>query len=60
MMTENVKIYSDIVLKQKKERAMIENIFKKKKTDGEPALRSRNVELETISQYIFGKLSQSR
>ena len=55
-MTKNVNIVSDIVLKQKKEISIIEIKFKNKKTDGEYAPRIRNVDLETISQYIFGKL----
>ena len=55
-MTVNVKIYADIVLKQKKERSMIEIKFMKKKIDGESVPRSRNVDMEKISHYIFGEL----
>ena len=55
-MSENVKIYADIVMKQKKERSMIEVKFMKRKTEGELASRSRNVDIETISQYVFGEL----
>ena len=55
-MTENVKIYADIVMKQKKERSMIEIKFMKKKIDGESVPRSRNVDMEKISHYIFGEL----
>ena len=35
---------------------MMEIKYKKKKTDSESAPRCRNVDLETISHYIFGKL----
>ena len=55
-MSDNVMIYADIVMKQKKERAAIELKFTKKKTDSDMLKNNRNVDLEVVSEYIFGEL----
>ena len=52
----NVKAYADIVKKHKKERNMLEISFVKEKKQGEAGRANRNVEMEVVSEYLFGTL----
>ena len=55
-MSENVRMYADIVMKEKKDRAMIEIKFVKKQNDEDKGRTYRNIEIETVSDYIFSHL----
>ena len=53
---ENVRLYTDIIMKEKKNRAMIEIKFLKKQNDEDKGKANRNVEIETVSDYIFSQM----
>ena len=56
-MSSNVRAYAEIVAKHKKQRNMIEIQFIKNRKDGETGRLNRNVELNVVSDYLFGELN---
>ena len=55
--SKNVKAYADLVAKHKKERNMIEIKFTRMKKQNDLARPNRNVEIDTVSEYVFGELN---
>ena len=55
-MSDKVRIYADIILKQKKERTMIELKFTRKKNDDDNSRTNRNVDADVVGEYIFSEL----
>ena len=55
--SKNVKAYADLVAKHKKDRNMIEIKFSRVKKHGELLKPNRNVEIDTVSEYVFGELN---
>ena len=47
-MSENVRIYTDIIMKQKKERTMIEIRFIKKQKEEGTGRLNKSVDVETV------------
>ena len=43
-------------MKEKKDRAMIEIKFLKKQNDDDKGRLNRNIEIETVSDYIFSQM----
>ena len=56
-MSPNVRAYAEIVAKHKKQRNMIEIQFIRNRKDGETGRLNRNVELNVVSDYLFGELN---
>ena len=55
-MSDDLRIYAELVTRQKKERNMIEIKFVKQRKEGDLSRGSRNIELDVISEYIFVEL----